>query len=561
MTKFSSHSNKFQGELKTFGILGSIFLLALVIRLWGIGFGLPYEYHPDEVQYVRQAISMGEKGLQPAMWNNPPFYKYLLFAEYGGYYLVSRLLGVYSSATDFGSRNALDPSWLYLTGRGTTAVIGALTILVAYWAGKTGFNKKVGFLAAGFLAVSFLHVRDSHFAVNDIPATLLITLILVCAFRIAQTGHWRWYIIGGLLLGIGFATKYNVLIGIVPFLAAHLFSPGFQIKNLRFRHLLLIPLFAIAGALISSPYFIVAPKEVLGDVYEALYLAGKEGFEEGWVIDHQGGFVFYIKTLIWGIGGGLFLLSITGILSAFIKPGPTSWILLLLVVTYYIMMGRQQMFFARFILPIVPALLVFSAWAFDWLMGMIRLRVGRSAYIVVFIATLVLVTVQPVANSLQTDQILSMTDTRSQSKAWIEENIPAGSKIAVERRFHAPQLSTIETPSPESSHTFDVLVVGGYGLPTNPLNWYRDQGFGYLVTSSNIRNLTHKNLELNQRREAFYNEIDAEGILLYEISPFSQGEQRFIFDELYGPAVGLWNRQYPGPEIKIYQINSSLSSK
>ena len=62
---------------KTGFALFFLLVLGLGLRLWGIGFGLPYEYHVDEVQYVRQAASMGQRGLEPVWWNNPPFYKYL----------------------------------------------------------------------------------------------------------------------------------------------------------------------------------------------------------------------------------------------------------------------------------------------------------------------------------------------------------------------------------------------------------------------------------------------------------------------------------------------------
>ena len=35
-------------------------LAALLLRLWGVGFGLPYEYHIDEHFYYPHAWSMGQ---------------------------------------------------------------------------------------------------------------------------------------------------------------------------------------------------------------------------------------------------------------------------------------------------------------------------------------------------------------------------------------------------------------------------------------------------------------------------------------------------------------------
>ena len=34
-------------------------------------------------------------------------------------------------------------------------------------------------------------------------------------------------------------------------------------------------------------------------------------------------------------------------------------------------------------------------------------------------------------------------------------------------------------------------------------------------------------------------------------------EPPFIFEEMYGPVVSLWQRERPGPVIKIYAVNPS----
>jgi hypothetical protein len=102
-------------------VLIGIVLAALALRLWGVRFGLPYEYHVDEQQYVRQAASMGTRGLQPVWWNNPPFFKYILFGEYGMLFIVGKVFGWYSSAASFGAQNTLNPTGLYLLARISSA--------------------------------------------------------------------------------------------------------------------------------------------------------------------------------------------------------------------------------------------------------------------------------------------------------------------------------------------------------------------------------------------------------------------------------------------------------
>ncbi len=123
-------------------LLVVILAVTLGLRLWGLGFGLPYEYHVDEQQYVRQAAAMGVRGFEPVWWNNPPFLKYVLFAEYASLFVLGRVLGWWASAAEFGAQYTLDPTWLYLLGRSTSAVAGALTALVIYWMGKTAYNRR-----------------------------------------------------------------------------------------------------------------------------------------------------------------------------------------------------------------------------------------------------------------------------------------------------------------------------------------------------------------------------------------------------------------------------------
>src|SRR4051794_24742262 len=79
-------------------ILGGILLLALILRLWGIKYGLPFAYQIDEERvYVRKAARMLDAGsLNPHYMHNPPLLTYLLesaFAIQHGGSEAHRLIG------------------------------------------------------------------------------------------------------------------------------------------------------------------------------------------------------------------------------------------------------------------------------------------------------------------------------------------------------------------------------------------------------------------------------------------------------------------------------------
>jgi hypothetical protein len=534
-------------------LLGGIFVAALLLRLWGIGFGLPYEYHPDEDQYVRQAATMGSQGLQPADWFNPPLFKYLLLAEYGAYYAAGRLLGWFASTADFGARLSVDPTPLYLLGRGTSALLGALSVLVVAWIGTKAYSRAVGVFAAALMAAAFLPVREAHFAVNDAAVTLLISLVLLGAVGMVRTGERRWYLLGGAALGLGFATKYHALAAAAPLLLAHAFAPGVSLRTPRLGRLLAAFGLAAVSAVLASPYFVLTPGEAWADV-SRLFQAGQVGYL--WRVDVVSGYVFYLKTLIWGLGWPLAGLLIFAALAGLLRRRAVDWVLLCLPWLMYLYLGRQEMFFGRFMLPIVAPLMVVGASllleaAAKYLpAGAWRTSAVLGAWLILALPTL--------AASMRFDYLLTQTDTRTLAKQWIEQNLPDGASVAQDWLFHCPPLSTAERPRANSSRTYLVWTPGidsGTGLADHPLDWYRQNGYEYLIACSSVYRLRLMDYTLEPGRQQFYAALDEQLELLHTLRPTDDGrEPPFIFDEIYGPAVSLWQRQRPGPTIKIYRL-------
>jgi hypothetical protein len=507
------------------------------------------------VQFVRQAANMGDEGLQPVWWNNPPFYKYVLLGEYAGLFGIGRLLGWYTSVADFGTQLRLDPTWLYLLGRATSALFGTLTVLVAYWLGKIAYNRRVGLLAAWFLAVCFIHVRDSHYAVNDVALTFFVTIALLAAVKIVKSGEGKWYVLAGAVMGAGFATKYSAILAMSPVVLAHFLSPEVQLKRpacLRVRRLAIALATAGVVTIVVSPYFVVTPRKVIHDVYEALYLPGRYGFE-GWQIDPAGGYIFYLKSLAWGLGWGLLFLALAGLGVAILRHFPQDLVLLSLPVTVYALMGQQHMYFARFVLPMVPALLVLGASLLDKIpTSVVNSRWGVITGLV--IGALV-VTAQPLTSSLRSDYLITQTDTRTLAKQWIEANVAEGARIAVDQRMYGPPLSTPDLSRPDSHRSYEILIVGGKGLSDHTIEWYQRQDFDWLIASSFIYNIPLVDEDQDTERQAFYASLDKELELVQEFCPCDcDTEPPFIFDEIYGPAISLWQRDRPGPTLKIYRV-------
>jgi hypothetical protein len=536
-----------------YSLLAGILILALVLRIWGLGFGLPYEYHVDEDQYVRQAASMGSAGLKPAEWFNPPLFKYLLLVEYGAYFLVGKVLGWFASSADFGARLSLDPSVLYLLARGTSAVMGSLTVLVVAWIGMKAYQWKVGLFSAALMSVAFLPVRESHFAVNDAAAVFMVSLVLLAAVGILKSGGWRWYLLGGIALGLGFATKYHTVAAIVPLLLAHFFSPGISLRKPGLRKLLVAFVIAVTSAVLASPFFLVG----IWDVWVAmsrLSSAGQAGYL--WQIDPSGGYIFYLKTLFWGLGWPLAALCIIIAIAGVVRHRPVDLVLLCFPWLIFLYLGLQKMFFGRFMLPVVAPLVLVSA---SFIVEVVEKFVDKSSWrTAALVGAWLILAVQPLLSSIRFDNLLTRQDTRTIAKAWIEQNIPAGAGVAMDWLFHCPPLSTADRPRVDSTKIYRVWMPEfgvGTGLSDNSIDWYHQNGYQYLVVCSSISRLMLGDEMKDHQRQAFYDALDRDQNLIYSIAPSSQGsEVPFIFDEIYGPAISLWQRERPGPAIKIYRL-------
>lgn len=537
-------------------LLALLLLLALVLRIWGIQFGLPYAYHVDEITYVSAALNLGAGviGKQP----NPTGFSNILFGEYALFFLLGRLTGLYSSTADFEAAYRSDPSLFLLLGRLTSAFLGTLTVLTVYWTGKAMRDRWTGLIGALFLATAFLHVRDSHYGVPDIAATFLLSLTVLLGVLSIQRSSWRFLALAALSAGLTITTKWSLWLVVTPFALAFFWSVFHNAEASRPALKVGIALASLlAGLLLGGFQLFLQPFTYIEYALRE-WRSGAAGGFGIWQIDTVSGWIFYLKTLGYGLGVLLAGLAFVGAGLQIIKV-PRGWdhIGLLLIVFplfYFLVMGATRHYFARYALPLIPFAALFAAEAIMALGAWLSARspgMGR-----VMVTGLVLVAlVQPLAASMRHGVLLARTDTRTLAKTWIEQNIPEGAKIAMDWPTHGPPLSTPELATPYSQRVYDVTLMGGAGLSDHPLDWYRENGFDYLIASSFIYQIPLVLMEQDQGRAAFYASLDHELAGVQEFHATNDGsEPDFIFDEIYGPAISLWERERPGPVLKIYKV-------
>ncbi|MSS72245.1 MAG: glycosyltransferase family 39 protein [Candidatus Latescibacteria bacterium] len=202
--------------------LVAILVLEAVVRVSGIGFGLPNtETRPDETVAVSVAMHMAKSGLHPHFFDYPTLFPTVLLFFYSIYFLVGYGLGWFSSLEGFKALYYTDPSSFYLIARLVSAGCGVATIHLVYVIGRRVYGVRAGLLSALFLAVCPIHVRDSHFGKVDVPMTCLVVLSGVYILDLYRNGRFRDYVLSGVAVGLAASTKYPAGVFCVSVVVAH----------------------------------------------------------------------------------------------------------------------------------------------------------------------------------------------------------------------------------------------------------------------------------------------------------------------------------------------------
>ncbi len=537
---------------------------ALLLRVWGVGFGLPYEYHIDEHFYYPYAWSMGEGQFDlPDQSHGPSLYLGLLLI---GQKSMQVAAFPQLSNADFGALRDTNP-WPYLlSARLISALLGALTIPIVFLLARryrkvmtakavtTNREVMTGLVAAAIMTVLFFHVRDSHFGVPDTLTTLFTAMAGWLAVRAYQTHKASDVVWAGIAAGLATGAKYTSAIVFVSILLAVLLQKIAWRRRVGLIALSVLGL--IAGFVIGYPNILINPAAFIKDI-SFLSIRVGEGFE-GWRIVPDNSALFYLDTLLWSTGLVALILTGIGLIAVIVRRKAEGLILGAFPVLYFITLSLSQGHFGRYLLPMLPFTVVLMAEAgWNVLPALIRrAALGRlKPALPIGVVVILAVLIPNLLNSLRLDWLLAQADTRTIAKRWIESNLAAGTRIAIEWPYHTPPLSNgYETP-PESTRDYWLDRVWGFGLADRPLEQYQSDGTQFIIASSFVRDIPVADPHDEERRQQFYAQLPRVFKRVQTFSPRCDGgEPTFIFDQLYGPAIDLWTLCLAGPQIDIYQV-------
>jgi 4-amino-4-deoxy-L-arabinose transferase-like glycosyltransferase len=559
-------------------ILLLILFIALVLRLWGNWFGFPYLYHQDETHEVLRALELGTGNFSFGRIAKG-FYFYLLFFEYGIYFLILKLLGLINTTTDF-AQFFLKKTWsFYLIGRTTTALIGALNVYLTYKIGKEAYSNRVGLIAALFLALNYLHAQSSHYITVDVPMAFFATFALLYSIRMVQNGSLKNYILAGIFAGLAVQTKATAIVLVFPILIAHFFvtqAKGFSIRRFFFAKTILIG--AIAGAIFlffGTPGLLLNLKSALIAFRDMFFVSvGQVGTDMSGMDFRPNLFLFYLHALNASAGVPLVFFCLAGIVYASFQRKKEDLILLGYIFLFFLLISMSKLrylYYYRYIIPILPALMILSARFIEEIAQ--KLLPERAKLLSTL--TVCLLIVQPGYRIILENYFISHKDTRTFAKEWIEENIPAGSRILIEGTRIKPKEDTVplrysrknileainryrEKEDGKAKYfelelkalpevTYDLVTVG-YHSDVKDVSSYKKAGIEYIVLRADVH-IIKRDWFKGRWKGNFY----PTGPDIGEFLEILRKDPEVRLIKSFKP--NKWDR--PGPSIEIYKILQS----
>lgn len=426
-------------------LFATFFALLLVARYLGAREGLP-DYFIDDpaVGIFSMKYLLGD--FDPGFYQYGPLYSYLLAIVYYIYLLFSSY-----DLNSFVQDYFFNPYNYYLIARlSSSVVIVMLAFLTSYLSAKL-YNKKVA-LVVLFLAIfPFIdNLIDYHVKVDTLLAVWALFAVYY-SIKINQTGSLKYYIITGLFIGLGFATKpFPALLVLPTVFLSHFFSQNLQGSVIKKKNVVIYKIKnniikKITSKILNIKLFVLTSASIffsfLFNPYLLVHLGGFYSYQ-AYVLSHdthlqlpKGWSFLSILSDDKFLGYCFIIISIIAFIYYIYKYIKTKNFSYLIIVSYPIVFWCMFAPFpsrAHFFAPIIPILFIMISKLIIDISEKIKYSLLRYAFV---LCVLLLLFLQPGFNLYKRTLFLKRYPDPYKSvatvagKYWIEENIPAMSKI------------------------------------------------------------------------------------------------------------------------------------
>lgn len=432
-----------------------VVVFAFVLRLLGIGYGLPFTLFMDEYHEVMRALQLGTGSFNFDRAGKGGLYL-ILFLQFGTVFIAQLLTAQVSNANEFALEFIKDPTSLYMIGRVTVAMFGAAGVAAIYQLGKISYGRPAGLLAALILALNGLHVELSRVIGLDVMLLTLSTVALIYSLKVLEHGGMRNYVLAGFFAALATTTKLPGVLLLPILYACHLY----QVRHRQlhwsgafFDRYLFAGLSVFVIILVATNPGIVHGAKYLGlftardnetpDVGEEM-----EGGEHFLDAEHDNLYVFYFDAIQDAFGWPLLCFGIGGVIYALRHRRPVDIVLVSYALINLVVISSTTtgLYYPRYALPIMMILILLAAR----FVSSIADKTGRYSTISAT-AMVVALAFSPAYAAYENTVRSFREDARIVVRDWLVKNAPAGTRILVEGGKVGVKRSTV--PLPESLDT------------------------------------------------------------------------------------------------------------
>jgi hypothetical protein len=305
----------------------------------------------------------------------------------------------------------------------------------------------------------------------------------------------------------------------------------------------------VLGAVVAAPELLLRPQAVAAGIAEQARIGASRWNGQADAPIWQ----LYAETLVQGLGWpALLAAGIGAAVLGWRRWGALAAVLAVPLVCLGVML-RQELFFARFALPLLPPLAMLAGT------GVVALtRLGASSRrprtasvrvmeLVVIAAILGVVLLPEAVTTVRHNQLATTTDTRVLARRWLRQR-GDGARV-VSEVYGQPLLWT----GSEAARGFRLLRVSSLVDPAAVTRYACDGNRVFLVASLTAeRELARRG---PQARESGYDLLARQGRVLTTFDPFVPGMSAPAHPDNTGiPFWYLESYARPGPKITVYEL-------
>ncbi len=395
-----------------------ILLLAFLLRIVGIGYGLPLMLVGDEPPFVLAALKMielhtvipaqSEEAFKAILYY-PPYISYLYLPFFVAAVGVKWLMWQ-GSNTLFSSYLLSDLSIFFEIGRVIMVTFGVASVYLVYKTALSLYRSRPAALIAAFLlATSGLHVALSMAGRHWLPVSFLFVLIFFLLTR-EHISSRKKLILSLLIIGIGAGVSTASFLLVIPVSLWFLIMETPSLKKLL-KDKLIWTVGVVTLALIALP--------------SLLFHGAGGALEGGFSLLQEKNFIDILKSpvqaliLIAGTEPVFIGLFIIGLVSLWFFNRRLALFSLLFFIAYVVAFYFLFLFQPRFMLPLYPLYAVVAPAAFVFL---------KRYHVTPILLALLLI---PLLVSARISYLAYQNDSRAVAREWMLRNALPTDKIIV----------------------------------------------------------------------------------------------------------------------------------